>query len=115
MSKLLVIDDEPNITFTIAETLGSEELTVLTASTAREGIELFRRQQPDVVLCDVRLPDQSGLDAFKCILKETMRHFDFNQFQAAECLGVSRMTLRNKLRALGLRVGKSNGNAGDRS
>lgn len=64
MPKLLVIDDEPNITFTIAETLGSKELVVLTASTAREGIDLLRRQAPDAVLCDVRLPDQSGLDAF---------------------------------------------------
>ena len=64
MPKLLVIDDEPNITFTIAETLGSAELQVLTAGTAREGIELLRRQRPDVVLCDVRLPDMSGLDAF---------------------------------------------------
>ncbi len=64
MPKLLVIDDEPNITFTIAETLGSAKLQVLTAGTAREGIELLRRQRPDVVLCDVRLPDMSGLDAF---------------------------------------------------
>lgn len=71
MPKLLVIDDEPNITFTIAETLGSAELQVLTAGTAREGIELLRRQRPDVVLCDVRLPDQSGLDAF-----ERMREID---------------------------------------
>lgn len=64
MPKLLVIDDEPNITFTISETLGSRDLQVLTAGTAREGIELFRRHHPDVVLCDVRLPDLSGLDAF---------------------------------------------------
>jgi two-component system nitrogen regulation response regulator GlnG len=64
MPKLLVIDDEPNITFTIAETLGTAELQVLTAGTAREGLELFRREHPDVVLCDVRLPDQSGLDVF---------------------------------------------------
>ena len=32
--------------------------------TAREGMELMRRQHPDVVLCDVRLPDLSGLDVF---------------------------------------------------
>lgn len=64
MPKLLVIDDEPNITFTITETLGSRDLQVLTAGTAREGIELVRRQNLDVVLCDVRLPDLSGLDAF---------------------------------------------------
>lgn len=62
--KLLVIDDEPNITFTIAETLGSGALKVLTAGTAREGIDILQRMRPDVVLCDVRLPDMSGLDVF---------------------------------------------------
>ncbi len=62
--KLLVIDDEPNITFTIVETIGSSALQVLTAGTAREGIELLQKMKPDVVLCDVRLPDLSGLDAF---------------------------------------------------
>ena len=64
MPKLLVIDDEPNITFTISEVLGSSQLEVLTAGTAREGLELLRQYQPDVVLCDLRLPDQWGLDAF---------------------------------------------------
>lgn len=65
MSVLLVVDDEPNITYTIAETLGSDELKVVAAGTAREGIEAVRRQRPDVVLLDVRLPDLSGLDAFQ--------------------------------------------------
>jgi DNA-binding NtrC family response regulator len=62
--KLLVIDDEPNITFTIAEVLGSSQLEILTAGTAREGLELLRQHHPDVVLCDLRLPDQWGLEAF---------------------------------------------------
>lgn len=71
MAVLLVVDDERNIPYTIAETLGSEDLSIITASTAREGIDAVRRQRPDVVLLDVRLPDMSGLDAF-----QQMRDFD---------------------------------------
>lgn len=62
--QLLVVDDEPNIVYTIAETLGSAELKVVSASTGKDAIESVRRLRPDVVLLDVRLPDMSGLDAF---------------------------------------------------
>jgi two-component system nitrogen regulation response regulator GlnG len=67
MAILLVIDDEPNIAFTIGETLASAELQVVTAATARQGLDAVVRRQPDVVLLDVRLPDMSGLDAFRQI------------------------------------------------
>jgi len=71
MPTLLVVDDEPNIPYTIAETMGSESLKIITAGNARDGVEAVRRHRPDVVLLDVRLPDMSGLDAF-----EQMREFD---------------------------------------
>ena len=64
MPKLLVIDDEPNIVYTIRETLGSPQLEIASAGTAKEGIDIAQRERPDVVLLDVRLPDMSGLDAF---------------------------------------------------
>lgn len=67
MSRLLVVDDEPNILFTIKSTLESENLEVITAGTAKEGLDSFRRHSPDVVLLDVRLPDQSGLELFRKI------------------------------------------------
>ena len=50
---------------------------------------------------------QSAVDLV--ILEETMRHLDGNQLQASERLGLSRMTLRNKLRSLGLIADKSEG------
>jgi len=65
MAKLLVIDDEANILFTIEQTLTSKELSVITASTGREGIQRYRDEKPDAVLVDVRLPDMTGLDVFK--------------------------------------------------
>lgn len=64
MARLLVVDDEPNVLFSLQESLKSDTLEVLTARTAKEGIELVQRQKPDAVILDVRLPDMPGLDAF---------------------------------------------------
>jgi two-component system nitrogen regulation response regulator GlnG len=64
MPKLLVIDDEPNVRYSLENALRSKTVEVLTAPTARQGVSLVRQQAPDAVLLDVRLPDKSGLDAF---------------------------------------------------
>jgi nitrogen regulation protein NR(I) len=64
MSRLLVVDDEPNVQYSLVKSLQSGTLEVLTAGTAREGIDLVRQKSPDAVILDVRLPDMSGLDAF---------------------------------------------------
>jgi two-component system nitrogen regulation response regulator GlnG len=61
---LLIIDDEPNVLYSLESTLQSETLRVITARTAREGIDAVGRERPDAVILDVRLPDLSGLDAF---------------------------------------------------
>jgi nitrogen regulation protein NR(I) len=62
--RLLIIDDEPNLRYSLEQSLRSEALEVITAATAGQGIELVQSQSPDAVLLDVRLPDMSGLDAF---------------------------------------------------
>lgn len=67
MPTLLVIDDEPNIAYSIEACLATETLKVISAATARKGIQMVRDLKPDAVLCDVRLPDMSGLDAYQQI------------------------------------------------
>ena len=67
MRSLLVIDDEPNIVYSFKSTLASPQLSIVSAGTAREGIELIKSQRPDVVMLDVRLPDLSGLQAYERI------------------------------------------------
>jgi two-component system nitrogen regulation response regulator GlnG len=64
MATLLVVDDEPNIVYSISECLGSQSLKVISAGTAREGIDLVGQTRPDAVILDVRLPDMSGLEAY---------------------------------------------------
>ena len=64
MPKLLIIDDEPNIRFSIEQVFDADEIRVLTAATADEGLAVAREQSPDLILLDVRLGDRSGLDVF---------------------------------------------------
>jgi DNA-binding NtrC family response regulator len=67
MPVLLVIDDDAAILHAFRRVFRGSKVTLLTAATAEEGLELVARQQPDVVLLDVYLPDQSGLEAFRHI------------------------------------------------
>ncbi|HVS37659.1 MAG TPA: sigma-54 dependent transcriptional regulator [Gemmataceae bacterium] len=64
MPTLLVVDDEPNVLYSLEKALGGGDLEVLTASTGQQGIDRVRRRRPDAVLLDVRLTDMSGLEAF---------------------------------------------------
>jgi nitrogen regulation protein NR(I) len=64
MAKLLVIDDEPTIRFSIEQVFAEESVQVLGAETAAEGLQLAAEESPDVILLDIRLGDRSGLEVF---------------------------------------------------
>jgi two-component system nitrogen regulation response regulator GlnG len=64
MPSLLVVDDEPNVLYSVQKSFQSHGLNVLTAPTAAQGLDIVRRQRPDAVILDVRLADMSGLEAF---------------------------------------------------
>ena len=64
MPTLLIVDDEPNLLYSLKKGLETDKVRVVTAETAEAGIEAVREHSPDAVILDVRLPDMSGLDAF---------------------------------------------------
>ncbi|MEX1299943.1 MAG: sigma-54 dependent transcriptional regulator [Desulfotignum sp.] len=72
MTKLLVIDDEPSILETLGMFFEEKGLTVLTADTGTAGMALFRKQRPQVVILDIRLPDANGLDILDAMVKENL-------------------------------------------
>ena len=65
MPTLLVIDDEPSIQHAFRRAFRAPDITLLTASTAAEGLRHVAEFQPDVVVLDLNLPDLSGLEAYK--------------------------------------------------
>ncbi len=67
MPTLLVIDDEASILHAFRRAFKDPNLTLLTAGTAAEGLEAVAGAKPDVVILDLKLPDQSGLEAFRAI------------------------------------------------
>jgi DNA-binding NtrC family response regulator len=58
---ILIIDDDTSLLTFLSRYFQRQELEVLPAASAREGLELFERQRPDVVLLDLELPDRPGL------------------------------------------------------
>jgi two-component system nitrogen regulation response regulator GlnG len=64
MPTLLVIDDEESVRYSFRRVFEGDDVHVLTARTAAEGLAAVREQNPDVVILDLQLPDRSGLDVF---------------------------------------------------
>ena len=58
--QILIIEDERHIRAGIAEMLADEDYRVLQAGTVSEGITLIEQESPDVILCDINLPDGDG-------------------------------------------------------
>ncbi len=67
MPTLLVVDDEPSILHFFRRAFQEPEIILLTALSASEGVDKVMRERPDVVILDLNLPDESGLDAFRRI------------------------------------------------
>ena len=67
MSTLLVIDDDENVLEVFRELFASDSLKVITAASGEEGLAHVVDSQPDVIVLDVMLPDESGLETFERI------------------------------------------------
>jgi two-component system cell cycle response regulator len=57
---LLIVDDDPFMLDVLADFLGQEGYTILTAQSAADGIELLSRHDVQVIICDQCMPSTSG-------------------------------------------------------
>jgi two-component system alkaline phosphatase synthesis response regulator PhoP len=63
--RVLLVEDHPDLAEVTAEFLQAEGLDVQTAMSGREALEVATAFGPDIVLCDLNLPDMSGLDVIR--------------------------------------------------
>jgi DNA-binding response OmpR family regulator len=73
MAKVLVIEDEKSLRLLYQQDLQREGHEVLLAAEAREGLELAEREQPDLVVLDIRMPGMDGLEAMGRLLDRRPR------------------------------------------
>jgi len=67
MTNVVVIDDDRSVCEMIRRSLEKIDLVVSTVATAEDGLNLIRKESPDVVLLDIMLPRTSGLEVFQKI------------------------------------------------
>ena len=70
MNKILIIDDEEKIRTLLAKIISLEGFEVLQAADARSGLKKLESAEIDVIICDVKLPDASGVDLSKDIKRK---------------------------------------------
>ena len=68
---VLVVDDEPNIVSLLKYSLEQQGFEVIYASDGNEAIQLARREHPDLILLDIMLPGQTGIDVTRTLRKES--------------------------------------------
>lgn len=69
--KVLVVDDEPVIRETVEMKLRRDGFTTFSADSAEDGMRLYRRVRPDLVVLDIMLPNRSGLDFCKAVRRDS--------------------------------------------
>jgi two-component system nitrogen regulation response regulator NtrX len=70
MAKILVIDDEKSIRNTLKDILETEEHEVMTAEDGAGGLELYRSDKFDVVLCDIKMQEMDGMEVLEKIMED---------------------------------------------
>jgi len=65
--KILVIDDEPQITRVLRASLAAQGYDVRTANDPEEALQVFREWAPDLVITDLMMPGLSGIDVCRAI------------------------------------------------
>ena len=62
MTKILIVEDEPNMVAGLRDNFEFEGYQVVSAFNGKEGLEQALKESPDLVVLDVMMPNMSGLD-----------------------------------------------------
>lgn len=64
MATILVIEDNLEIRENITEILELESYTIISAINGKKGLELAKEKLPDLILCDIMMPEMNGYEVF---------------------------------------------------
>ena len=69
--KILVIDDEASVRYTLARILVNGGYEVVTADDGEHGLAVFHKDRPDLVICDLIMPHRDGIETIAQIRRES--------------------------------------------
>lgn len=114
-TKILVVDDEPDILEILRYNLIKQGYTVVTASNGEEGIKVAEKEQPDLVILDIMMPKMDGVEVCRQMRMKpqfdqtiiaflTARDEDYSQIAALDVGGDDYITKPIRPRVLVSRV-----------
>ncbi len=68
---LLIIDDDDVVRASLAAYLEDSSFSVLQANNGLQGLQVFEQQQPDLVICDLRMPQVGGLELIRQVTERS--------------------------------------------
>ena len=71
VEKILVIDDDAKMRKHMSALLASEGYQTVEARNGREGVELVKKEHPDLVLCDITIPEMNGHRVLEAVRADT--------------------------------------------
>jgi DNA-binding response OmpR family regulator len=67
MHRILVVEDQPQMRRNLVTILRLEQFEPLAAENGRSGVELARRERPDLIICDVMMPELDGYGVLEAL------------------------------------------------
>lgn len=84
MKSVLIIEDNKLILENSAELLELEQFRVLKACNGQEGLEMALKNKPDLIICDIMMPEINGFDLIKILKQEaSLKNIPFIFFTAS--------------------------------
>lgn len=65
--KILIVDDEPNVVTTLSTRLRANNYEVIAAFDAMQAVRQAHRENPDLIILDIKMPGGGGYTAFEQI------------------------------------------------
>ena len=69
MKTVLIIEDDADLRQHVAEIVKSEKYAVITAANGHVGVELAIKKQPNIILCDMQMPEMNGFEVIDLLKK----------------------------------------------
>ncbi|HEY9747445.1 MAG TPA: response regulator transcription factor [Allocoleopsis sp.] len=69
--RLLLIDDDPNLILLVKDYLEFRGYEVVTAENGREALEILEQDVPDMIICDVMMPEMDGYSLVKHVREDS--------------------------------------------
>lgn len=104
--KVLYVEDEIAIREAVSELLAHRVSNLFTATNGSEGLEIFLRERPEIVISDIRMPQMTGIDMCRHIKEAapatkiiiTSAHSDTNYFLEAIKIGINEYVFKPIMR-----------------